>query len=140
MASKRAALEKGVPNEKGDAPDELQRAYDAHHTLYRMVRSTEKSVCDFVNDFANQYLKFQQVNGDIHENLLAVMLLSACALNTERLQMIMANLTVAPTYLEMQTVLTRSFGEESLTGNINTTVSQGEEEVFITKPEAGGNM
>ena len=140
MASKRTALEKGVPNEKGDVPDELQRAYDIHHTLYRMVRSPEQSVCDFVNDFATQYLKFQQVNSDIPENLLAIMLLSACALTTERIQMVRANLPVAPTYLEMQNALTRSFGAESLARNGNTTVSQGASEVFITKPEAGGNM
>ena len=114
-------------------PDALQRDYAVHHQLYRMVRSPERRVCDFVNDFADQYLKFQQTNNSLPEKTLAFMLLSACNLNTDKVQLVMSGLPKVITYIEMQDQLKRIFSTEVLANNGEQLNSQGSSDILLNK-------
>ena len=100
-----------------------------------MVRQGERKVCDFINDFADQYLQFQQTNNDLPEKTLAFMLLSACNLNVDKVQLVMAGLPKVITYIEMQNQLTRIFSVELLANNGQQIDTQGASEIFISKNE-----
>ena len=49
-------------------PEALQSDYAVDHKPCRVVRTSARTDCDYVKDFANQYLKFLHVNRDIPEN------------------------------------------------------------------------
>lgn len=118
-------------------PDALQRDYSIHHQLYRMVRPADRRVCDFMNDFADQYLKFQQTNHNLPEKTLAFMLLSACNLNNDKTQLVMAGLPKVLTYVDMQDQLRRIFASEVLANNGQQIDIQGSSDVLLNKNTTG---
>ena len=87
-----------------------------------------------VNDFTDQYLKFQQTNNSLPEKTLAFMLLSACNLNTDKVQLVMSGLRKREfTYMEMQDQLKRIFSTEVFTNNGEQLNNQGSSEILLNK-------
>ena len=99
-----------------DATNEppIIRNFYIYKTLSTMVRTDDRKVCDFVTDFADQYFKYQQTNNEIPDETLAFMLLSACNLDSDKLQLVIKSLPKVITYIDMQRTLTKISADEIL--------------------------
>ena len=124
-------------------PDAIQRDFAVQNTFYRMLRPSDRKICDFVNDFADQYLKYQRTNADLPEKSLAFMLLSACNLTADSISLVMASSGLEIKYIEMQNTLKRIFATEVLAQNghqvtptqINVTPTQVNSDTLLTNTE-----
>ena len=73
-------------------PDAMVRNFLIQHQLFRMLRPDNRSVCEFINDFSDHYLKIRQTGQSLPQDTLAYLLLSNCNLNVEKIQLVMATL------------------------------------------------
>ena len=64
-------------------PDIWQRQFYNFLELHRLHKKEGVGVHDFICDFDHKYHKFQQVNGEMANTVLAFMLLSACQMSDE---------------------------------------------------------
>ena len=95
-------------------PDIWQRQFYNFLELHRLHRKEGVTMHDFICDFDHKYHKFQQVNGEMADTVLAFMLLSACQMSDENTQLVKAGVGKEITYANMKETLKRIFGDDHI--------------------------
>ena len=95
-------------------PDIWQRQFYNFLELHRLQKKEGVNMHDFICDFDQKYYKFQQVNGEMADSVLAFMLLSACQMSHEHTQLVKAGVGKEISYANMKETLKRIFGDEHI--------------------------
>ena len=95
-------------------PDIWQRQFYNFLELHRLHKKEGVNMHDFICDFDHKYHKFQQVNGEMADTVLAFMLLSACQMSDENTQLVKAGVGKQITYANMKETLKRIFGDQHM--------------------------
>ena len=95
-------------------PDAMVRKFLLLHKIFRLLRSPDKPVCEFLNDFADQYLKLKQAGHSLPDEILSYLLLSACDLPVEKMQMIMSSLNGSVSFADMKHQIKLIFSVDAL--------------------------
>ena len=96
-------------------PDAMIRKVLILHEVYNLVRPADRSVCDFINDFSDVYLKVTQIGHSIDEENLAYLLLRSCNLDIGKIQLVMSTFTkTGLTFQNMKDSLNKIFAAEVL--------------------------
>ena len=95
-------------------PDICQRQFYNFLELQRLHKREGVNMHDFICDFDHKYHKFQQVNGEMADTVLAFMLLSACQMSDENTKLVKSGVGKQITYENMKETLKRIFGDEHI--------------------------
>ena len=83
-------------------PDTMVREFTLLHKLFRTVRPTDKPVGEFLNEFSDQYLKVRQAGQTLPDKILSYLLLSACDMGVDKMQLIMSSLNGSVAFDDMK--------------------------------------
>ena len=83
-------------------PDTMVREFTLLHKLFRTVRPSDKSVSEFLNEFSDQYLKVRQAGETLPDKILSYLLLSACDMGVDKMQLIMSSLNGSVAFDDMK--------------------------------------
>ena len=116
-------------------PDAMVREFQLQHKLFRLVRSSDKTVCQFINDFSDQYLKLRQAGHSLPDRTLSYLLLSACDLTVDKIQLVMSSLNGTVTFQGMKHQLKLIFSADVLAQKPqqNDLFSSSGSETFLNK-------
>ena len=95
-------------------PDIWQRQFYNFLELHRLHKKEGVNMHDFICDFDHKYHKFQQVNGEMADTVLAFMLLSACQMSDENTKLVKSGVGKQITYENMKETLKRIIGDEHI--------------------------
>ena len=83
-------------------PDTMVREFTLLHKLFRTVRPPGKSVNEFLNEFSDQYLKVRKAGETLPDKILSYLLLSACDMGVDKMQLIMSSLNGSVAFEDMK--------------------------------------
>ena len=83
-------------------PDAMVREMLLLHKLFRTVRPTDKPVGEFLNEFSDQYLKVRQAGQTLPDKILSYLLLSACDMGVDKMQLILSSLNGSVAFDDMK--------------------------------------
>ena len=107
-------------------PDKVKRIDKIFHEMYNLKKDPNMNIHDHICEFQQRYYRFQEVDGELPDKVLACMLLSSCQLSEEKSQIVKTGLASDVNMADMVTILKRGFGNENRAGE--STMSQLEPE------------
>ena len=105
-------------------PDKVHRIVNIFQDMYSLRREPDMNIHDYICEFQQKYHRFQEVDGELPDKVLACMLLASCQLSKEKNLLVKTGL-VEITMANMVSTLKRVFGNENITA-VQTTTEKSE--------------
>ena len=93
-------------------PDKVIRTVNIFQDMYDLRRESSMSIHDYICEFQQKYHRFQEVDGELPDKVLACMLLASCQLSEDKNQLVKTGL-VDISFASMVATLKRVFGNEN---------------------------
>lgn len=93
-------------------PHKPLRQFNAFNRLHHMERKQGTKMHDFISEFEHMYFKYKREGLDMNDSVSAYMLLSACSLPENKIQLVMSAVPSDITYANMKSTLLMTFGNE----------------------------
>ena len=93
-------------------PDKVVRTVNIFQEMYDLRRESNMNIHDYICEFQQKYHRFQEVDGELPDKVLACMLLASCQLSEDKNQLVKTGL-VDISFANMVTALKRVIVKEN---------------------------
>ena len=91
-------------------PGKPQRQFLAYRRMHKLSRASTMSMVDFICEFEEIYFNHKRQGLDLPDPVVGYMLLSACNLSEDKVQLVMSGLSEDLSYKDMKATILRVFG------------------------------
>ena len=116
-------------------PDKVHRIVNIFHEMYSLKKDPDMNINEYICEFQQKYYRFQEVDGELPDKVLACMLLSSCQLSEDKNQIVKTGLPSDFKMADMVSTLKRVFGNENRAGQSTMSQSEPAPQVFYTEDQ-----
>ena len=116
-------------------PDKVHRIVNIFHEMYSLKKDPDMNINEYICEFQQKYYRFQEVDGELPDKVLACMLLSSCQLTEDKNQIVKTGLPSDFKMADMVSTLKRVFGNDNKAGQSTMSQSEPAPQVFYAEDQ-----